>query len=80
MKTDSRRMTVIPKPDDQEQSIVDATFAGPVIKGFGPMTYVCGSCGTPLLQQVEFEQVQGVVVRCGNCREFNQTPLTHDMN
>ena len=78
MNTGSRRMTVIPKPDDQEQSIVDATFAGPVITGFGTMTYVCGSCGTPLLQQVEFEQVQDVVVRCGNCGEFNQTPLTDD--
>jgi hypothetical protein len=80
MNTDNRRMTVIPKPEDQEQSVLDATVGRPVIKGFGPLTYVCGSCGTPLLQQVEFEQVQGVVIRCGNCGEFNQMLPTDDSN
>jgi DNA-directed RNA polymerase subunit RPC12/RpoP len=69
-------MTVISEPDPKTRTIFDFTPEAPPMKGAGQLSYVCGSCETTLLQSIELEQVEGVVYRCGKCREFNEIPRT----
>ena len=74
-------MNVIPEPDpDEKRAVINLEFIGPAMKGDGPMDYACGSCGTVLLQWVEYKQVEGIVFKCGKCREFNEVPIAQDTN
>lgn len=38
----------------------------------GALTYVCGSCGAPLLEDLRPEQVDGLAVRCNRCQALNE--------
>jgi hypothetical protein len=74
---DTRRMKVIPEPKPNTRSVIAPTFKGPAIKGEGPHSYTCGSCGLTLLKNVECKQVQDIVVRCHECQSFNEIPASH---
>ena len=68
-------MRVISKPPDQ----ISQAFrnVGPVIKGDGNMTYLCGDCETSLLETVEYKLVRHLVVKCKKCGCTNDIPLSH---
>jgi hypothetical protein len=50
------------------------------MSGDGPMSYLCGSCGTVLLQGIDYKEAGEVVIRCGKCRQFNEIPISHHTN
>ena len=50
---------------------------GPVIKGDGNMTYLCGDCETTLLETVEYKLVRDLVVKCKKCGCTNDIPPSH---
>ena len=58
-------MRVISKPPGQTRQA--ARNVGPVIKGDGNMTYLCGDCETALLETVEYKLVRDLVVKCKKC-------------
>ena len=58
-------MRVISKPPDQTGQA--ARNVGPVIKGDGNMTYLCGDCETALLETVDYKLVRDLVVICKKC-------------
>jgi hypothetical protein len=68
-------MRVISKPPDQIRQI--ARNVGPVIKGNGNMTYLCGECETSVLETVEYKQVRDLVVKCKKCGCYNDIPPSH---
>lgn len=68
-------MRVISKPPDQIRQA--ARNVGPVIKGNGNMTYLCGECETSVLETVEYKQVRDLVVKCNKCGCYNDIPPSH---
>jgi hypothetical protein len=58
-------MRVISKPPDQTGQA--ARNVGPVIKGDGNMTYLCGDCETALLETVDYKLVRDLLVICKKC-------------
>jgi len=69
------RMRVTSKPPDQTRQAV--RNAGPVIKGDGNTTFLCGDCETALLEPVEYKLVRDLVVKCKKCGCTNDIPLSH---
>jgi len=67
-------MRVISKPPSQTRQV--APRVGPVIKGDGNMTYLCGDCETTLLETVEYKLVRELVVKCKQCGCTNDIPLS----
>ena len=65
-------MRVISKPPDQIRQA--GRDVGPVIKGNGNMTYLCGECETSVLETVEYKQVRDLVVKCKKCGCSNDIP------
>jgi hypothetical protein len=74
MAKNTRRMTLIPEPAPNTQAILSPTLKGPVMWGKGPLSYMCGFCATTLLQDVEYKQVQNIVIKCFGCGAFNELP------
>ena len=68
-------MRVISKPPDQIRQT--ARNVGPVIKGNGNMTYLCGEFETSVLETVEYKQVRDLVVKCKKCGCYNDIPPSH---
>jgi hypothetical protein len=68
-------MRVISKSPDQIRQA--ARNVGPVIKGNGNMTYLCGECETSVLETVEYKQVRDLVVKCNKCGCYNDIPPSH---
>lgn len=78
MGNDTRRMKVIPEPQQGTRSVlVSDGLKGAYIKGKGPLSYTCGSCGRTLLRNVEYKQVQHLVIKCPDCSAFNEIPAAH---
>lgn len=71
------KMTVIDAPAPNSRTVFAPTFVGPVIRGGGNNTYICGGCGTPLLEKVNYKQVQDAVVKCGKCGKHNEIARAH---
>ena len=68
-------MRVISKPPEQISQAL--RNVGPVIKGDGNMTYLCGDCEANLLETVEYKLVRDLVVKCKKCGCTNEIPLSH---
>lgn len=77
---DSRKMRVIPEPAEGSAAVLVPDFAGPAIKGAGPLSYRCGTCDATLLQSVEYKQVQAIVIKCFGCGSFNDIPASYHTN
>jgi DNA-directed RNA polymerase subunit RPC12/RpoP len=39
------------------------------------MTYVCGSCASPLIVGLDLQKFHGVVIKCNHCKSFNAVEL-----
>ena len=46
-----------------------------LIKGKGDFDYVCGECGTILMEGVEQDKCLGLVLLCNKCGSFNAALL-----
>jgi hypothetical protein len=69
------RMRVISKPPDQTRQA--ARDVGPVIKGDGNTTYLCGDCETTVLETVEYKLVRDLVVKCKGAAALMISRLSH---
>ena len=74
MAPEIRAMKVIPEPPPNTRSILEPTFSAPAIVSEGPISYSCGNCGLILLKDVLPTQVQAIVIKCGRCKSYNDTP------
>jgi hypothetical protein len=74
-QVDYAHMRVISKPPHQTRQ--GARNVGPVIKGDGNTTYLCGGCETAVLETVEYKLVRDLVVKCKKCGCTNDIPLPH---
>ena len=71
-------MRVISNPPDRTRPfLAPAPNVGPVIKGNGNMTYLCGECETSVLETVEYNQVRDLVVKCKKCGSYLDIPPSH---
>jgi DNA-directed RNA polymerase subunit RPC12/RpoP len=67
------KLKVIPEPAKGTRAIIRRDKA-PLMRSEGPVNYVCGKCGTVLLESIQKGQVTGIVLRCPQCGSFNDTP------
>ncbi len=74
----SIKMKIIPEPKRNTRSVLAPAFVGPAIQGSGAVNYDCGACGSTLLQNMEYKQVHNLVIKCRNCGEHNEIPLSHN--
>ena len=84
MNKKSHVLTVIAEPAPNTRVVLLAAPDSPAIKGVGegegPIHYTCGRCGRTLLDSVSFEQVQNMVIQCGDCGTFNETAPVGELN
>jgi predicted RNA-binding Zn-ribbon protein involved in translation (DUF1610 family) len=67
-----QEMTVIPQPAEGTRNVFIG--AAPLQRGAGDITYVCGSCGELLAQNLSVGQSKGIVFRCPKCGAHNEIP------
>jgi predicted RNA-binding Zn-ribbon protein involved in translation (DUF1610 family) len=67
-------MMVISEPEPNTRSVLVYTGEGTVVmRGPGNVVMDCGNCGAPLIEGVPVANLQGIVFRCPNCGQFNDT-------
>lgn len=67
-------MRTIPKPPEGTRSVLILDGPGTiVVKGDGPLTFVCGECSATLARRVDGGQLANLVLRCNTCGRFNET-------
>lgn len=67
------RLEVIPEPQKGTATVIRHGPTGPQImmKGNGDTNYVCGTCGSTILENMQRGQVVNIVFRCFKCGSFN---------
>jgi hypothetical protein len=72
--TDRVSLRVIPEPDPNTRTVFQLTGSATLlIQGFETgLSLDCGGCGTPLVTGIHREQIQNIVIRCKNCKAFNE--------
>lgn len=68
-------MKLVPEPLLTKRTVLVALRERPIMRGDGDMTFLCGKCLRPLLENVDFEQGVGIVIRCEPCDVCNETPV-----
>lgn len=63
---------VIPKPAEGKKKVIVSQSTGPAITGKGSDSYVCGSCGTTLANNVDRAQVRDTIIQCHECGNHNE--------
>jgi hypothetical protein len=69
-------LRVISEPEANTRAVIHHVGPGTVVmRGAGQSTLVmeCGNCGVPIIEGVHMNQVRGIVFRCKNCGEYNET-------
>jgi len=71
----SRKLKIIPKPDESERVILrtDSKDISIIIKGEGDLDLLCGSCGAILAKGINEGQIRNIVLYCNKCRSYNDT-------
>lgn len=70
------RMQVVPPQDLGGRTPLETPVA-PAITGKGENDYVCGTCGSTLMQHVRYTQVRDLVLHCSRCGSTNEVPVQH---
>ena len=68
-----RALRLIAEPAAGSKAVIDRRSTGTILyKGFeSATTYVCGSCGSPLLVGLDVRKFHDVVFKCNHCKSFN---------
>ena len=76
--TQTVRLATIPKPDPGTRAIFIKTSDGSVVfRGHNTeIALICGNCDAHLVEGLEVGQIQGVIIKCNDCGEFNECPTT----
>ena len=66
------QMVVIDEPKPNTRTVlVSGRDSAPPITGNGAITYVCGKCSFPIVENVNSDQVLNIVFKCPSCGAFN---------
>ena len=70
-------MVPVVDPSPAARPVVPAEpgYDGPLFGGHGPDTFRCGRCKHVLAVNIEWEQLQDVVIECSMCSTHNELPL-----
>ena len=60
-----------------EHDSVLGAAPGATMKGGGPRSYQCGTCGKTLVKGVGAMQIVNIVFKCNKCDGFNEIPTAH---
>ncbi len=71
------RMKVIPEPKEGTRTVFICAAPGATMKGDGPRSYQCGTCGKTLVKGVGAMQIVNIVFKCEKCDGFNEIPTAH---
>lgn len=70
------KLSIIPAPAEGTRAVIDfqrgATIQG---KGIGFTTLICGKYDRAIAENIEDEMIRNIVMRCGNCRTYNEVPM-----
>jgi hypothetical protein len=70
-KPPPKKLRIVTADQTQGESILAPEFAGPAMKSDGDQDYVCGNCGTVLLESMAPENKVEVIIKCGKCHALN---------
>lgn len=72
------RLATIPEPDPGTRSVFEKTSDGSVVfrSHNSETALICGNCEAHLVEGLGVGQIQGVVIKCNVCGEFNECPGT----
>lgn len=69
------KLEVIPKPAEGSQAII-TNVKPPIIKGNGNVNYVCGKCGTILIENhTGGAHIINIVLLCSKCGSYNKVNI-----
>ncbi|MDP8961651.1 MAG: hypothetical protein M3N32_08575 [Actinomycetota bacterium] len=69
------RMKVISVDDASSWTVIEQEAgADPAVQGSGPHSFLCGACGTVLVEGARLGQIESAVFRCVQCRKLNAMP------
>ncbi len=69
------KMKVVTADEASSWTVIEREAgADPAVQGSGPHSFVCGACGTILVEGVRFGQIESAVFRCVSCRSLNAIP------
>lgn len=68
-----KALRLITEPAAGSKAVIDRRSTGTILyKGVeSATTYVCGSCGSPLLVGLDVRKFHDVVFKCNHCKSFN---------
>ncbi len=70
------RMKVISVDDASSWNVIEQEAgADPAVRGSGPHSFLCGACGTVLVEGARLGQIESAVFRCVRCRRLNAMPM-----
>jgi predicted RNA-binding Zn-ribbon protein involved in translation (DUF1610 family) len=65
-------MVVIDEPKPNTRTVlVSGKDSAPPIEGNGAITYVCGKCAFPIVENVNLDRISDIVFKCPSCGSFN---------
>lgn len=68
-------LRVIPEPDPYTRTIIENAGEGTILfqSSETSIALVCGNCGAPLAAGLQSGQIRNIVLRCSQCRAYNET-------
>ncbi len=66
-------LAVVSEPIAGTKAVIDRRSTGTIMyKGReSDVTYVCGSCGSPLIVGLDVQKFHDIVIKCNRCKSFN---------
>jgi hypothetical protein len=72
--TKQEKLRVIEKPTEISRAIFSFADARPKLIGEGNIDYLCGTCGSILVERAWKQSLSNIVVRCPSCQSYNEFP------
>jgi DNA-directed RNA polymerase subunit RPC12/RpoP len=68
------KLRVIDRPTEVSRAIFSFADARPKLVGQGNINYLCGTCGSTLVERAWNQSLSNIVVRCPSCQSYNEFP------
>ncbi len=70
------KLKIIDKSKTKNRTVIDPSNTDsvfvPIVGQGGDTDYICGNCDRKLAQNIFEGQVKKIIVRCPDCREYNE--------
>jgi DNA-directed RNA polymerase subunit RPC12/RpoP len=70
--TKEEKLRVIDRPTEASRAVFSFADARPKLVGEGNINYVCGTCGSTLVERAWKQSLSNIVVRCPSCQSYNE--------